>query len=292
MKYKKRVYIACELYEGEALKSYLEHMALEGYRLVKIGSYFLYFEVCEPHPIRYCVEIMEKASVYASNQTLALKRYREFCKDAGWDYIGTNGFLHVFYTEDMDALPVETDAQERYERTCQICRKNNRIITITFALFMLFNLYSCALEKSFLNFNGYVFFFLLIFLTYQLIGTRSWIRKARRSLEENGTLPALDWESTRRKNKWLLLSVLFLTVILFGMVLAKSTSQSLPFLVMYLLMYAIMLFIFSRLLHWLREKKAYSKKTNILIYWGVAAALTVFTTVVISILIFRIIFKL
>ena len=41
------------------------------------------------------MEIMEKPSAYASNQTKERKTYREFCEDAGWDYVGSTGYLHI-----------------------------------------------------------------------------------------------------------------------------------------------------------------------------------------------------
>lgn len=111
-----------QVFENDSLRDYLEDMALRGWRLVSVGSLFLRFEPCAPHRIRYCVEVMEKPSAYASNQSENLKAYREFCRDAGWDYAGSIGYLHIFFTEDEEAVVVETDPKERYERICQACQ--------------------------------------------------------------------------------------------------------------------------------------------------------------------------
>lgn len=269
-----------QVFENDALKDYLEHMALKGWRLSKIGSMLLCFEACDPHPVRYCVEVMEKPSTYASNQTLPLKRYREFCRDAGWNYIGTNGLLHIFYTEDMDAVPVETDSQERYERILSACRGTNRTIILLFLFISLLNLFSCWQKGTLLCTQGFVVLILLCAGVYSVGDFMLWQRRAKTSLADAGVLPRLSWESVRTKNTLSVTVILALCVLFFFYTFGEVSSKAVPFLLLYLAVYIVMMLFFSRLLHWLREKKDFERSTNKLIYWGSALLMLILVMIV------------
>lgn len=271
-----------QVFENDALKDYLEHMAQKGWRLVKVGSMLLQFESCAPHSIRYCVEIMEKPSAYASNQTLPLKRYREFCQDAGWNYIGTNGLLHVFCTEDPEAIPVETDPQERYERILSACRGTNRTILLMYSFISLLNLFSCWKNGTLLCTQGFVVLILLCAGIYYLGDFQVWKRRAQTALADAGVLPRLSWASVRTKNTLSVTGILLLCLLSLFHTVGAASSAVLPYLLVYLIIYIIMLLFFSRLLYWLREKKAFDRSTNKLIYWGSAVFIIILIMIVCS----------
>ncbi|MBS6397149.1 MAG: DUF2812 domain-containing protein [Clostridiales bacterium] len=275
---KKRTFAFYQVYENDALKAYLEDMALKGWKLVKIGSLLLTFESCEPHPIRYCVEVMEKASAYASNQTLPLKRYREFCQDAGWSYLGTNGFLHVFYTEDMNAVPVETDHEERYERICRACNGTVWQTVILFMLLSAMNLYSAWQKGSLLNSQGVSILLLMTAALWYAGGFLRWRHRAKRTLRENHTLPVLNYRTIRRVNYLFTGGILLFCIAIWGSAMIGSSSNALYVMLIYLAVFALLMLFFSVLIHWLREKKTFSRRTNILIYWGIGLFLILLIT--------------
>jgi len=287
MKNKKRTFAFYQIYENDALKEYLEDMALKGWKLAKIGQILLYFEACEPHPIRYCAEVMEKPSALASNQTLQLKRYREFCRDAGWNYLGTNGYLHIFYTEDMDALPVETDAKERFERICKASMNVNRTMLIIFPLISLLNLYTCYTRGTLLCSQGFLALFLMGTLCFYLGDYLLWKRRAKASLNDTGTLPCTPWPSVHRKNNTVLLVVLLLCAVYLLQTTGNAPFEAFPYILLYLGLYIVMLIFFSFLIHRLRDRYAFSTGMNMLIYWGSAFVLVMLATAVITFIIFR-----
>lgn len=280
MKNKKYAFNFYQIFENDALRDYLEHMALNGWRLTKIGSIFLHFEACVPHPIRYCVEVMEKPSAYASNQTLPLKRYREFCRDAGWDYIGTNGFLHIFCTEDMEAVPVETDVRERYARICGASRGITRTTVILFSAISLINLSVCWQKKTLLCTQGFLVLLLLSAGLYMTGDFLLWKNRAKRSLAESGILPHYMWASTSRKNNLGVAAILILCICFLLFSCSNAPSAALPYILAYLFIYLISMSVFSALLYWLREKNDFAREINILIYWGAALLLVVLITAV------------
>lgn len=271
---KKYTFCAYQLYENEALKDQLEAMALKGWRLTRIGSLLLHFESCEPHPIRYCVEVMEKPSMFASNQTLPLRRYREFCKDAGWSYLGSNGLLHIFYTEDMEALPVETDDQERYEHICRAYSGSYRMIAVMFALLSALNLFTCYQQGTIFSSNGMIVLILLLTIFYYGGDYFLWKRKARRSIEVSQALPTLSWKTARLKNLAVMAGIMLLAILYLLYTLEGQLSPLVvKVLLIYLVIYCLTLALFSWLIHWLREKNTFSARTNIAIYFGAAILL-------------------
>lgn len=269
---KKRVPMIYMEYEGEALRGYLEEMALKGWRLNKVGNLFLTFESVEPHPIRYDVELMEGSSAYDSVMTPDQKNYRDFCREEGWEYAGTNGLLHIFRTENMEALPVETDERSRYDRIVKGNAGNKKMLAVVFGLIVLLNLWACYLRGSVWNSNGFCAVIILGFAAYYMVNIGVWRRQAGISLEQTGRLPEQDWKKVRRKNRLALGTVflLCLPVVCHQIIRAGGNGYMIRALAVYLIFYAFLMFLFTRLIGWLREKKSFSRGTNIAIYWGTA----------------------
>ena len=270
---KKYVMINFLVHESDALKNYLEDMALQGWKLEKIGNVFLHFTSCPPHPVRYCVEIMERPSVYASNQTPAQKGYREFCEEAGWDYVGYSGYFHVFRTEDPDVADVETDPEMRCQHIIQAEGSNSKMIAVLFGLIALPNLLACYREGTVLNVNGLCVLLLLGASGYTIGSFLSWKRRADITLSTAGTLPSADWRTVRLKNTCWTVGILAIAFIyVFWTLGSVSSSEYFSYavigFVIWLLFFFLLLLFFSRILRWLREKRAFSNRMNILIYWG------------------------
>lgn len=278
MKNKKHVLCFYQVYENDSLKSYLEHMALKGWELAGFDNFFLHFQACDPHPVRYCVEVMENASPYASNQSQALIRYREFCQDAGWEYKGTNGYLHVFSTDNMEAVPVETDSRERYDNICRAATGVYRSFIFLFLGLGLLNLYICYQKRTFLNSHGAVILLLLGATVWSVGDFLLWKRRACLSLQNTGCLPSMPWKSVFLKNVLAVWLVLLFTAVMFSATFSGIPSMTRAFILPYLLICGILLFVFSALISLLREKYAFSKKTNIMIYWGIALILAIIIT--------------
>lgn len=284
MKHKKCTLALYQIYENDALKDYLEAMALKGWKLTKIGQLFLHFEAVEPQPVRYCVEIMEKPSAFASNQSPGLKAYREFCKDAGWDYLGSNGYLHIFCTEDRDALPVETDADERYQRICQAGGGTVIMSFFIFLVVILANLGTCISQRTFFCPAGFFILFLTGILFFSVGDYLLWKRRARASLEHSGTLPCASWKAVRFKNHTangvtILMCAAFLFLSFRGL---HDVNSTLPIILLFLGIYLMAMLFFSFLIRNLRDKHSFSRDTNLLIYWGSVFILLILTIGLIS----------
>ena len=286
MKSKKHVLCFYQVYENDSLKDYLEDMALKGWKLTKFDNFFLHFQSCTPHRIRYCVEVMTSSSPFASNLTPALTEYREFCRDAGWDYVGTNGYLHVFYTEDAEAIPVETDSQERFHNICRAATGVYRTFGLLFVLLGLLNAQICYQKKTLLCSHGAVILLLLGSALWSAGDFLRWKKRARLSLSRTGTLPSTPWKTVCRKNIAVYCLVLLFVVSMFFATFSRISSDTRIFIIPYLTVYVLLLFVFSWLIHLLREKCAFSKTVNLVIYWGAAVLMGAVITTILAAAIF------
>ena len=278
MKNKKLVFSYFNIYENDSLRDYLEDMALKGWELTSLNNFFLHFRACDPHPVRYCVEVMKGSCPYASNQTRPLKQYREFCQEAGWDYRGTNGYLHVFSTDDLNAIPVETDSCERYRNIRKAAVSSCLAMGLLFMVLCLLNLFTCYEKRTLLCSQGAVVFVLLVSSGWFITDFLIWNQKARRSLSETGALPCPPWKSVLSKNRMAFSFALLFCGAVFLAAVSEAPSGAGVFLLPYFITYGIMLFVFSRLIRLLREKTAFSKTANILIYWGAALVAVILVT--------------
>lgn len=278
---KKYVLMSYFEYEGEALRAYLEDMALRGWRLYKVGAMLLRFESIEPRRIRYDVELMKGKTNFDSVQTPDQKDYRSFCEEEGWEYIGASGLLHVFCTEREDALSIETDMQERYQRILEGTKRNRTWIVALFSFLALMNAWSCIQQfpyigrQVFWSSNAFCVMILVTFLLFYIISFQRWKGKARKVLAETGKLYQPDWKQVRRKNHTMYEAM---AVCLLGVLVGqavRSGKGNIYVLLIYLCFYIFMMFIFSTLLGYLREKRDFSRGTNLAIYMGAAALMVV-----------------
>lgn len=91
-------------YDVAANETWLEDMARQGYRLIRMTGWSGVFEKTEPFHCRYRMQPLSKKEK-APPQELA-EAYREL----GWEYAGTiPGTFHVWRCEDPDAPELDTD---------------------------------------------------------------------------------------------------------------------------------------------------------------------------------------
>lgn len=168
---------------------------------------------------------------------------------------------------------VETDPGERYERICQACQGNMRMFFVIFMMLVTLNLYSCYLKRTLLCHNGFIAVLMAGALAWSMGEFYMWKGRAQRSLEKSGTLPCISWRAARRKNYGVVVLTLMFSLVPLVYTAGRASSWALIGVLAGLWIYiGILMFICSRLLSWIREKRAYSRWTNMVIYWGLGLA--------------------
>lgn len=91
-------------YDVAANETWLEDMAKQGYRLIRMTGWSGVFEKTEPFTCRYRMQPLPKKEKAPAGEVTAA--YREL----GWEYAGTiPGTFHVWRCEDPDAPELDTD---------------------------------------------------------------------------------------------------------------------------------------------------------------------------------------
>ncbi len=98
----------------DAIKEELEAMALKGWKLKRMGVRYE-FERIEPKKLIYTVDFFPKASVYDTEPSGGTLSYIECCRQAGWELVASNGTMHIFVSENENAIPIHTDEKLRLE---------------------------------------------------------------------------------------------------------------------------------------------------------------------------------
>ena len=104
-----------EVHELDGMRQHLEEMAKKGWFLVELTGAVETFERGEPKPLRYAVELFDRATDYGSRPEGEAQDYIALCQQAGWHFCGSYGKVHVFSSEQgSDILPIETDLYQKY----------------------------------------------------------------------------------------------------------------------------------------------------------------------------------
>lgn len=98
-------------YDLEGLDKHLETKAAQGWMLEKISLLGWRYRRMEPKRLRFSVTYQNTFSVWDAKDDEEQQAYRDLCRQSGWTLAASQGPVQVFYTEDDDAPPLETDPQ-------------------------------------------------------------------------------------------------------------------------------------------------------------------------------------
>ncbi len=115
MRNKKRRMEQFSLYDHTGMAAHLEKMAAKGWLLEKIGTGGWTYRRIEPRQLRFAVTYYSEASLYDPKPTEGELTFQEYCKEAGWIMAASNAQLQIFFNEDPDAIPLETDPEVQIE---------------------------------------------------------------------------------------------------------------------------------------------------------------------------------
>lgn len=127
-------------FECKGLEEYLEDQALKGWKLKNIYDRYLVFKRIEPKELKYSVEILDEISFLdAANSDPALN-FREYCTEAGWDFICEWQKLQIFsYEGEQNIIPINTDEACKFEKIKKSSLKSV-ILDFLLAIMLSFNI--------------------------------------------------------------------------------------------------------------------------------------------------------
>ena len=229
MKQKKREYMPLySFYDRSGVSKHLEEMAAKGWLLEKLNGFCWQYRRIEPQQLRFAVTYFPKATQFAPAPVEGLETFWELCAETGWILAADNAQVQVFYNEDPNATPIETDPESDFQTIRRAMKKgavSSYWTLLALSLFecgfLFWRLFDDPIDQfsNALQLNSTFGFVPLALLSaVELTRYYRWQKRCRSALESGEALPEL------RSARWL--SILILVLVAFQLLTLFSTSLS------------------------------------------------------------------
>ena len=135
-------------YDRERIQKYLEAMAQKGWILDKTGATFWRYRKETPRRIHVSILYVADGSTYNPAPTAGEELLEDLSTDHGWQLLGRWGQMQIFYSEEENPQPLETDPVSQVEAIHRSMKKSgiptarwqivNGLILLGMMLFQLF----------------------------------------------------------------------------------------------------------------------------------------------------------
>ena len=193
MKDTKRRLEPISIYDHTGIEKHLGKMAQKGWMLEKMTSLGWIYRRTEPKNGQFSVTYYPKASEFDPELTEGQQMYQEFTAQSGWQFICSSAQMQVFYTEQKDPIPIETDPVIQVDNIHNAAKKS---FLLSYFLFLSIGILNGALFISRLLgdpietlaspanlFTGVCWTLLLLLSVTELAKYFLWLRKAKRAAQ-------------------------------------------------------------------------------------------------------------
>ena len=109
MRTTKRVLTQFCFYDRTGIQKMLEKQAAKGWMLESIGQLGWKYRRIEPKNVRFAVTYYANASMFDPYPTAGEELYQDFVEHSGWQFVASNAQMQIFFTEEKEPVPIETD---------------------------------------------------------------------------------------------------------------------------------------------------------------------------------------
>lgn len=278
MKNTKKCLVMFSFYDRTGIQTYLEKQAQKGWLLTKITNWSWHFQRIEPQTLRFSVSYFSKASAFDPEPSEHQLSFQDYCEYTGWKLAASNAQMQIFYNEQENPTPIETDALLEIEQIHASAKKS--FLPSYFLMIFIGLLQAVSFSYRFIAdpigilasnaalFPCFCWSLLLLLSAIEIISYFHWHRKAQAMAQLDGSFLATRGHT----NFYLTIIILLLTA--FGAMLISYGGSQMTLIalasVLIVLGLTVMIVSFSELM----KKWKLSAKTN--------RNLTIFTTLVIS----------
>ena len=174
-------------FDHTGMERHLEDMAAQGWMVEKTGPLWRYRQ-CEPRKVKFAVTFYPRASMFDPEPTEGELTFREFCEKTGWKFAASNAQLQIFYNEDPDAVPIDTDPMIELETRHRIFKRvylPSSLVLLGCCLMQFLMLISDLvtrpldrLSSSLWTYSTVLFILVAVLLVAELWSYASWRRRA------------------------------------------------------------------------------------------------------------------
>ena len=127
-------------YDSQGIAAHLERMAARGWMIDSISGAFWRYRAIEPSQLHFSVTYFPKASSFDPGPTEGQQVFADYCAQVGWELAVRWGQMQIFYTDQSDPVPLETDPVTQVETIRAAMRRNflpGMLDTMALAIFQL-----------------------------------------------------------------------------------------------------------------------------------------------------------
>lgn len=192
--------------DRSAITAHLASMAEKGWMLESIGAWKWTYRRTEPRRLKFAVTYFAGAGYFSPSPAEGLDTFQDYCAQAGWQTAASWDQVQIFWSEDLDAVPLETDPETELQN---IERSFGKPLLRTQLLLLALSLLETILQihrvledpiqmlSSSTHLMALVSFLPMgILAAGNLLAYRRWRRRARAAAEAGQAIP--DMPSARK----------------------------------------------------------------------------------------------
>ena len=264
MKNTKRCFCNFSYYDQQAIQETLENMAERGWMLEKPGSFMWTYKRMEPQKLRFSVTYFPNASDFDPTPTDGELTKIDYCRQDGWNLVSSWGVMQIFYNENVNAVPIETEPVTQVENIRRSMKKNVLFPQAALCAILLVNLFMrlsqwrqnpvSELSDPFSFYYVLMFGALILACLYEIVFYFCWSRKAKTAAQNDGVFLPIQ---TRPAASLILtaLSMLFL-------ILACSVLKGPPVFVLLWFCAVLLITVIGNLIKKYLKKRGVSRNVN------------------------------
>lgn len=185
-------------YDRARMEAYLERQAAKGWLLDQIHAPIWRFRRIEPKKVHFSITYFPGAVEFDPLPNHRQGLYQEFCAHAGWQLAASSAQLQIFYNEQEDPVPIETDPVVELENIHKAMKK--RVLPIGafllgLCIFMLITQLRSMDEELIITLGNDLLLAIPVFLlamavliAAELAGYFRWYHRALKYARQSGEL--------------------------------------------------------------------------------------------------------
>ena len=278
----KRRLFKFSLYDRTGIIEYLEKQAKDGWMLEKIDNNGFKFRRIDPKNLHFAITYLPTLTEFTPLPNDEQMNLFDFCGHTGWKSIESTLQLQVFYNENENPIPIETDALIELETIHKTGKKSFILTGYLFVFVAALQLFSAFLRPCDIYNVTFIILWTVLLIAHstELLRYYSWRKKALKNAMNDGSF-------TSSKSNVVFKNIL--TVFLLISLLLMFVSAAFEFgssIIIYIILNVLVFFLaISGIIHLskMMRNNGVSEKTNKAITISLVVVVTILTVTVTSV---------
>ena len=224
------------------IAAHLTEMAEKGWLVEKLSNFGWTYRRIEPKKLTFYVSYFPKASEFDPGPTEAQKTFFDFCRHTGWELVATSAQMQIFYNEQENPVPIETDPVVEVATIHQAAKKSFFPTYIVLLLLSVWNgfMFVGRLSRDLIGllsstsqlFSGFACTMLFVVCVVELSAYYIWYVKAKKAAADGKFVKSCNTS----RLQWIILAAVFIGYIywiiaevILGSALKKTVGAAMIF---------------------------------------------------------------